>query len=61
MKSATASRRRHTRFRKGKSGNPQGRPKRTKNLKTDLIEELREQILVREGSRDGASASSGPC
>ncbi len=33
---------RHTRFQPGRSGNPRGRPKDTKNLKTDLIEELAE-------------------
>ena len=38
-------------FKQGQSGNPRGRPKGTKNLKTDLLEELGEQILVREGSR----------
>jgi Family of unknown function (DUF5681) len=38
-------------FKQGQSGNPRGRPKGTKNLKTDLLEELSEQILVREGSR----------
>lgn len=43
---------RHTRFRKGESGNSKGRPKHTKNLKTDLVEELRESILVREGTRE---------
>jgi hypothetical protein len=41
----------HSRFKKGKSGNPNGRPKGTKNLRTDLIEELGEKIHVREGDR----------
>jgi hypothetical protein len=41
----------HSRFRPGRSGNPKGRPKGTKNLKTDLIEELGEKILVREGEQ----------
>lgn len=40
------------RFARGKSGNRAGRPKGTKNLKTDLLEEMQEQILVREGSRE---------
>lgn len=38
-----------TRFKKGQSGNPSGRPKGTKNLKTELMEELQELILVSEG------------
>lgn len=38
-----------TRFRKGQSGNPRGRAKGTRNLKTDLLEELAERILVKEG------------
>ena len=38
-------------FKKGQSGNRDGRPKGTKNLKTDLQEELQEQIRVREGDR----------
>lgn len=41
----------HTRFQSGQSGNPRGRPKGTKNLKTDLAEELSEKIVIREGDR----------
>ena len=41
----------HTRFKKGQSGNPKGRTKGTKNFETDLLEELGEIILVREGNR----------
>jgi len=39
-----------TRFKPGRSGNPKGRPKGTKNLKTDLAEELNERITIREGT-----------
>ena len=42
---------RHTRFRPGQSGNPLGRPKGTRNLATDLSEELREKIIVTEGGK----------
>ena len=40
-----------TRFQKGQSGNPTGRRNGTKNLKTDLAEELQEAVTVREGER----------
>lgn len=38
-----------TRFAKGKSGNPRGRPKGAKNLTTLLAEELNRKIAIREG------------
>ncbi len=41
----------HTRFRPGKSGNPKGRPKGTRNLKTDLAEELAERVVVTENGK----------
>jgi hypothetical protein len=40
----------HSRFKPGLSGNPSGRPKGSKNLKTLFNELLGEEISVREGS-----------
>src|SRR5438045_7456742 len=39
---------RHTRFEKGRSGNPEGRPPGAKNLKTLLAEALNETVIVTE-------------
>jgi hypothetical protein len=37
-----------TRFKKGQSGNPGGRPKGTRNLKTDLASLLQKRVPIRE-------------
>jgi hypothetical protein len=39
---------RHTRFKKGQSGNPRGRPGGSKNLSTLLTEALNEVVIVAE-------------
>src|SRR5437764_11953166 len=39
---------RHTRFKKGQSGNPRGRPSGSKNLTTVLSEALNELVTVAE-------------
>ena len=42
----------HTRFKKGQSGNPKGRPKKSKNLETLVQQELDTGITVKEGGRE---------
>lgn len=39
-------------FRRGQSGNLNGRPKGVRNFRTDLREELSESISIREGGRN---------
>src|SRR5712671_3028707 len=39
---------RHTRFKRGRSGNPRGRPPGSKNLPTLLSEALNEPVIVAE-------------
>ena len=40
-----------TQFKAGQSGNPKGRPGGTRNLKTDLLEELNQKVQVTVGGR----------
>lgn len=42
----------HTRFQPGQSGNAAGRRKNVRNFKTDLMDELREMIVIRENGRE---------
>jgi Family of unknown function (DUF5681) len=42
---------RHSRFRKGRSGNPRGRPRGSKNLATLFAEALNETVVVKEDGR----------
>lgn len=41
----------HKRFKPGQSGNPKGRPKYAKNLRTIIEEALASKITIREGDR----------
>ncbi len=41
----------HTRFKKGESGNPKGKPKGAKNLATLLDKTINERVLVTENGR----------
>jgi hypothetical protein len=41
----------HRRFKLGQSGNPKGRPKRRRNVRTVVEEALNQRISIREGDR----------
>jgi hypothetical protein len=41
----------HSRFKKGQSGNPEGRPKGTPNIGTVLERTLREKVVVNENGK----------
>jgi hypothetical protein len=43
---------RHSQFQPEQSGNPSGRPKNARNFQTELLDELREEIVIPENGRE---------
>src|SRR4051812_22619946 len=48
-----------TQFKKGQSGNPQGRPKGTASFKSDLDAELREKLVLPDNGREKRITKEG--
>jgi hypothetical protein len=42
----------HTRFKPGRSGNPRGRPRKTRDINRLLQDELDKSIIIKEGGRE---------
>jgi Family of unknown function (DUF5681) len=42
----------HSRFKKGRSGNPRGRPRGTPSFKADLAAELQEKLAITENGKE---------